>query len=245
MRRSPSSATASFALSGLLAAAALGPAAAQQRQGDIPALEPTRDVAVTYRMEGDGERGEMQMSWLAAERRLRIDVPERPAMGGGGNYMIVDRGEGRALMVMERQRVVMEMPLGPEAQAMLEPSANARFTREGTDSVAGHACTIWSYEDGPDNGRACVTDDGVMLRAIGSRRGGPGNGGEGRIEATQVAYGAQDPARFRPPTDYRTMRMPLQPPASPGGDGGGAPGTNSALPPPGLLPPGGGSPPSR
>jgi hypothetical protein len=102
-----------------------------------------------------------------------------------------------------------------------EPPASARFTKAGNDTVAGLRCTLWRYEDGDKRGETCLTADGVMLRSSG------GQGSRtGAVEATRVAYGPQDPARFQAPAGYRSMQLP------PG------------LTLPGLAPPGG-APPAR
>jgi hypothetical protein len=81
-----------------------------------------------------------------------------------------------------------------------------KATREGTDRVAGHDCTVWRIEpkkDDPDDGeakvkRACVTADGVPLRVV------EGEGEQRRTTvATRVEYARQDPAQFRVPEGYR------------------------------------------
>lgn len=180
----------------LLAGAAL-PAAAQDR----PTLFPTRDVTVTYRTLGAAQPGTPQsitMAWQAESQRFRSDLP-------GMGWMVADQRAGQGFLVMEQMRAVMDIPLG-QAMAQHGPAATATFRREGTDTVAGHACTVWSYQD-PQHGqgRACITADGVMLRAQGSQ-----GGQSGGMEATQVAYGALDPARFQKPAGYQTMQMPGQ-----------------------------------
>ena len=58
-----------------------------------------------------------------------------------------------------------------------------------------------------------------MLRAEGAHQGRRGG-----MEATQVSFGAQDPARFQRPQGYQTMRMPQgMPPGLIPGLGGGQP----------------------
>jgi hypothetical protein len=201
-----------LAVAAVLLAAAAAPASAQ----NAPRLTPTRDVAVTYRVQG--EQKPLRIAWLASEQRLRMDLPD-----AGNAYMILDRRANRGMMVMPEDEMVMDMPMNRPGTSspMMEPGPNARFTREGTDRVAGQNCTVWRYQDGADTGRSCITDDGVMLRGEG-RSGGH----QGKIEAVEVSYAAQDASRFRPPANYQTMQLPA------GLPGMGAPGTNSALPPP-------------
>jgi hypothetical protein len=170
------------------------PARAQER----PPLFPTRDVAVTYRVSGPqapANMPAMNIAWLAAAQTMRVDL-------AGMGWMVADHRAQRGFMVMEQMRMVMNIPMDQVAgRTGLSP--NARFRRTGSGSVAGHGCTVWSYEEGADRGTACITNDGVMLRAEGT-----GQGHSGTLEATQVNYGTQDPARFRLPAGYQTMQMP-------------------------------------
>ncbi len=179
----------------LLACLAALPAAAQDR----PLLYPTRDVSVVYRLTGPQAEGqEMRLSWLSAEQKLRTDMP------GGMGWAVLDRRSRRVVMVMDAQRMVMELPLGAAGGPSLpEPGENARFTRGGNAVVAGHSCTLWRYQEGQNSGEACITKDGVMLRSSGTY-----DGHRGGMEARQVTYGTQDATRFRPPEGYRVMQMP-------------------------------------
>lgn len=201
-----------LALSVLLGAL---PAVAQER----PPIEPTRDVAVTYRILGSmaGQDSRMRMAWLAAQGLQRSDMP-----GGMGGWMLLDRRAGRGFMVLDDQRMVMQTPdIRQQIATYGEPGPNARITREGTDRVANTACNVWRVEDQGQSSRICVTADGVMLRAIASNPRQPGQ--EGGVEAVAVEYGPQDPARFRVPAGYQTMQMPMgMPMGAPAG--GRAPG---------------------
>jgi hypothetical protein len=146
-----------------------------------------------------------------------------------GRYLLVDRRAGRAFMVSEAGRAVLELPAGGAAAPGGGPrpySPDARFAREGSDRVAGTPCTVWRIEDQGVRVRACITADGVLLRA--RDMGGPGGDAAGADrEAVRVDYGGQDPARFRPPPGFQTMRMPGQmmpPGGGPPGMQGGGPG---------------------
>lgn len=184
-------------LAAALVLALAAPASAQDR----PPLHPSRDVAITYRFIGDAQQGqmpEMQVSWLAAQRLMRSEMP-------GMGWMVMDHASQRAFMVMEQARMVMDVPIGQFMQQH-GPPPDASFRREGTATVAGLVCTVWSYRDSRTEGRACVTADGVTLRAEGTSQGRRGG-----MEATQVAYGPQDPARFQRPQGYQS------PPGAPPG----------------------------
>ncbi len=195
-------------LAALLSLAAL-PALAQDR----PPLYPTRDVSVTYRMVGatpaNAPMQSMVISWLAASQTMRMDM-------AGMGYMVADHRNQRGFMVMEQVRMIMDVPM-QQAMQQYGPTANATYRRTGSDTVAGVACTVWTFEDRGNNGTACVTAEGVMLRAQGSSQGQSGG-----MEATQVAFGAQDPGRFARPQGYQSMQIP--------GGGAGMPGMPGGRP---------------
>ena len=210
-----------LALACMLAAPLVAPASAVAQ--DRPAITPTRDVSVAYRVTGQGRANgtEMRISWMASGSLMRVDMP------GGQGFMVADmRGNAPGFMVMEGQRMIMDVPVNQLPATGMQPSANARFIREGTARIANTECTIWRMEDQGRSGRACLTADGVMLRA-------EGDGREGQIEATAVTYGPQDPGRFRRPSGYQSFQLPAGLP----GAGGGMP-RGTALPPPGMTPPG-------
>jgi hypothetical protein len=187
-----------LALAGLLLAA---PAAAQDR----PQLTPTRDVAVTYRQIGASAPQGMPpivIAWNAASGLMRSEM-------AGIGWSVVDMRAGRGFLVMEQMRTIMDMPAGQLA-VLPGQSPKASFRREGTATVAGLPCTIWFVQDGPSQGRACITADGVTLRADGTHQGQSGG-----LEATQVRFAPQDPARFQRPQGYQAMQgMPGMPPAA-------------------------------
>jgi hypothetical protein len=174
-----------------------GPAGAQDR----PNMIPTRDVAIIYRATAEGgvPPVEVWMSWLSARRLLRTDTP-------GVAWSVADHANGTGFIVMEEARRVMDMP-PVVIRHQLGPTPEARFTREGTDRVAGHGCTTWRYEDTGSEGRVCLTADGVMLRTRGTMSGITGG-----MEAIRVTYAAQDAARFELPEGYQHIQ-PRQRPA--------------------------------
>lgn len=197
-----------------LIAAAL-PAAAQDR----PPLHPTRDVSISYRFEGAAPQGipapagEMRLSWLNAEQKMRMDPP------GGQGWMVTDTRSGTSFMVQDQARMVMQMPRDASMPAPGLPPPGMTFTRGGTETLLGYRCTVWTMKSPDGDGEACVTDDGVMLRSRGTVQGHTGG-----MVATQVTYAAQDPARFQAPQGYQSMQMP----GAPGGPGG--PGRAPATP---------------
>jgi hypothetical protein len=194
---------------GLAAALLAAPALAQDR----PPLFPTRDVAVTYRVTGGPQPlNEMSMSWHAAQQLMRVDLP------GGLGFMVADQQNQRGFMVMEAQRMVMDVPMG-QAASHIQAFQNARFTRVGQDRVADTACTVWRYEGPSQNGTACITEDGVMLRSDTAAQGR-----QVRMEAIRIAYGPQPLARYQRPQGYQAMQMPQMPRGGPGAPPAAKPG---------------------
>jgi hypothetical protein len=211
--------TARFPLLLLLFA---GPALAQDR----PQITPTRDVAVTYRITGEGQTpGEMRMSWLAGRNLMRMDMPS------GQGWIVVDMSAGSAFMANDAQRMAIDMPASGVSGRMT-PNANARFTREGNARVANTDCVNWRVEEQGQAARICITSDGVMLRT--ESLGGQG-ASRGVMEATTVAFGPQDAARFQRPAGYQSLQLPPGMPQA-GPSGGGMP-RGTAIPPPGLTVP--------
>jgi hypothetical protein len=180
-------------------AALLSLAASPVVAQDRPALFPTRDVAVTYRITGAQPQAQgmqsLTIAWLAAAQTMRMDM-------AGMGYMVADHRNQRGFMVMEQARMIMDVPM-QQAMQQYGPSANATYRRTGTDTVAGNRCTVWTYEDRGNSGTACITTEGVMLRAQGTSQGQSGG-----MEATQVAFGTQDPSRFQRPQGYQSMQIP-------------------------------------
>ena len=174
----------------LLASAA---AAAQ----DQPILLPTRDVAVTFRLTGSNQQpGPIHAAWSASQRSLRVDNSSAPG------WLLVQQQSQRAFMVMP-QGLVMRLPAAPDIAKMLDnPQAQGRVTRGGRRTIAGYQCTDWQIErrDGK-GGVACITPDGVLLRAQQTGR-------RELLEATEVAYGRQDPARFQLPQGAPQIDLP-------------------------------------
>lgn len=180
-----------------LAAALIATLPAMAQAQDRPQIFPTRDVAVTYRVAGQGQQAELTMLWSAARRMMRMNMPE------GLGYMVTDHQGQRGFMVMEQMRMVMDMPM-QQAGGLQQDLENARFTRGGTEKIAGHDCTVWRYQSASGQGEACITGDGVVLRGNGSARGA----GDGRMEATRVVFAPQDASLFQRPRGYQTMQMP-------------------------------------
>jgi hypothetical protein len=169
-----------------LAAAALICAPARAQLPAAPLAHPSRDVDVTYRMERGDRVLTERMRWQAATLRQRVDPPTE------GLFIVIDYKAGRMRTVRLSDRLVLEMAA--------PPSGGGAYVRQGADQVAGLPCTDWQAT--ATDGRstvACITDDGVMLRASA--------GGRTLVSAASVDYAPQDPALFAVPDGFIVRRV--------------------------------------
>jgi hypothetical protein len=167
-------------------ATAIAGAPARAAAPAAPLAHPSRDVDVTYRMvQGDKVLTE-RMRWQAATQRQRVDPPT------DGLFIVIDYQAGRMHTVRLSDRLVLDMAA--------PATGDGAYVRQGADQVAGLACTDW--EATATDGRAtvaCITDDGVMLRATA--------GGRTLVSAVSVDYAPQDPALFAMPDGFTVRTM--------------------------------------
>lgn len=154
-----------------------------------PAVQPTRDVDVTYKVPVPSAPGTallQRLRWNASRRQQRVDLPT------SGNWMVVDFAAHRMAMVRDQTREVIDLPAPRSADL---PGGGSGYSRRGDASVAGIACTEWRTIDTQGQETlACYTADGVLLRARAGDRV--------LMEAVSVNYTAQDAAVFQTPADY-------------------------------------------
>lgn len=171
--------------------------------GEQPRYLPRSDAAITYRSTGSDPMvpATLTIRYFAAGDRLRIE-------GGPLGYLLVDRTMERVEMVMPQPHLVLEMPPGGGVTEGFILSRRLVFTRTGSDTVLGRACTIYDVtaDRTPNSARGsvCLTADGLLLR-------GQGRGRDGRmasIEATSIAMATQPAGLFSPPAGYKMMAMP-------------------------------------
>jgi Domain of unknown function (DUF4412) len=200
------------ALAGLtVALLAATPVMAQEH----PTLAPTRDVTIDYRLESKAAGNQprtMKIQITAGGTRMRVEA--QPAPG----YMIMDRTAGRTIMVMTQQHTYADVPTSPAMANTFQLTDKMGFTRQGTDTVAGQRCTVWTVRRENGAGVACITDDGVLLRGDSDTGGGPSH-----IVATKVTYGTLADSVFQAPPDYKKMDVPA---------GAGRPGMAPGVPHP-------------
>ena len=181
---------------GLLAA---GTVLAQDR----PLIQPIRDVAVTYRVEGaaasvvpGGIPNALRLSWDAERQRLRAE-PE-----GRSQVIIVDLHARTALVMDTMLRSALTLPM---RASDLQPLTleGARLTRREDAVIAGLPCTNWAIQSNRGNGVVCFTADGVPLRADGDV-----DGRHGTFTASSVSYAPLSDSLFRVPDEFLQLSFP-------------------------------------
>lgn len=189
----------------LIAAAVLALGCSPAFAADLPSLHPSRDVAVVYHADGTAETGGVPQShtirlyWGEGGEALRVEVEGQPIVA------LIDFKRQRMAMLVGPRKMVLETKLDPAMVPGFVLPAGAKAVRAGTDTVAGLGCAVWRLNGPRGSGTACVTDDGVVLRADGRAEHG-----SGRLEAVSVTYAPQPAALFAPPAGF--ARMDLQHP---------------------------------
>ena len=122
-------------------------------------------------------------------------------------WAIVDLARDRVTVVFTAQRGYFDIPLDPARFPGLTVPPGTTMTRIGTATVAGLGCTDWQVQGVQEQGTACITGDGLVLRAKG-RGKGPDFHGSGSLHAVQVHYGPQPAGLFVPPAGFRRIDLP-------------------------------------
>ncbi len=169
------------------------PVVAQER----PAVRPTHDVSVTYRLRGVDPNGrpesrQIHMSWTDQGRRMRLE------MEGQSDFALVDYETSHITMVMLQRELYVALPFDPRHPPGLDIPADVSMTEAGTDMVAGTRCVVW-HLNGPLAGTACITPDGLPLRLRTTATG------EAAMEAVSVAYGPQPANLFTVPAGLHAI----------------------------------------
>jgi hypothetical protein len=174
-----------------------GPALAQER----PVMVPSKDTTVDYQMEGrSGGPRSMRMMYSAGGKMIRIDMP------GQKGYVVMNRDAHRMMIVMAEAHRYMEHDLPPGQRDPFDMGNGQKFTKKGTETIAGMRCTVWEAT-GEHPGNGCVTDDGIVLRG----ESAPPNGEKSRLIATAVSVAPIAPDMFAAPTGFAKMDIPSMP----------------------------------
>lgn len=168
-----------------------------------PATLPTRDVAVTYRLQGAARESvpgglpeTVRLSWDAGGRRLRVE-PE-----GRQQVLLVDLNAPRAELIDKGMHGVLTLPMRTRD---VEPLTlqDATLTPRGRAVVAGLSCTEYDVVAKRGRGVVCLTADGVALRASGTV-----DGKQGAFTALSVTPGPLPAGSFDVPLGYMHLAFP-------------------------------------
>jgi len=138
--------------------------------------------------------------------KMRIDVDN---MGMKG-FMLMERGGKTATVVMEPSpgmKMAMEVDLAQAAAANSGPFDmwNMKGSRIGTDRILGESCDWWQAEHNGKKSKACVTPDGIPLKAVDAQTN------ESVWEVVRLERRTQDAALFVVPADAQRMQVPNMP----------------------------------
>jgi hypothetical protein len=163
-----------------------------------PTFPPTRDVAVQYHAVISDKTAPhaFLLRYRAEDARARLD-------GDLPGYVLVDLRPPRAQIVMPKLQLVFDLPADAGLDQVLTLGNRAQFARAGTETIAGLSCTRWRISGPQASGTACVTADGVVLRAEGRDR----DGRSGSVEAVAVRYGPEPATLFTLPPGLHAVRL--------------------------------------
>lgn len=177
-----------------------------------PLLAPMRDVTVSYRMTGGSINKvaeKMSTTFTLNGERVRIDYFHWMESKTPYTSLVFDRPANRDIAIMEERRGYVERDTVGLSNPALYLDKTMQFTRVGSATVAGTACTDWTVKarDKANDGRTvCITDDGVLLRLVAPP---PGNQA---LTAIEVKYGSPPESIFEVPADFTRLkpRTPAQ-----------------------------------
>jgi hypothetical protein len=176
---------------------------------DQPRLAPSRDVVVVYGLTAaEGSKVEkIQVTYSGEGKKARLDFfndADQPSIGS----TIVDQDADLVIMLLPARRAYFEQAAGPARALAFPLDAQMRFTPGAIASVVGQTCREWEVVGSGTRGSACVTSDGVVLRAV---RAEPT---VGTIEAQSIVYAPQSPTLFVPPAGYVKLIRVLRDPSA-------------------------------
>lgn len=173
-----------------------------------PKLAPTRSVVVTYELSGSSRTDgatKLQVSYSNQPGRVRMDFFRSAESSKPFGSLIFDRPQNRVVTLLPAQRAYLERDAAGLANPGLLLGPDMHYVRQGTQQVAGLTCTDWQVSGGDQRGTACVTDDGVPLKAT---RGAPNSG---EMDAITVEYTEPPAAAFSIPPGFRRLKSAPSP----------------------------------
>ena len=95
-------------------------------------LRPTRDVAVTYRVEGGDQAPRMvPVAWITASQKVRAEPSGIPG------WLLVDLPRNQARMIIDTQGLAVNLPAGDLTPLLGGVPPGTRMTPAGSAKVGG------------------------------------------------------------------------------------------------------------
>jgi hypothetical protein len=158
-----------------------------------PLLVPRRDVTVDYQIQpAHHDPIDITVAIAAGGERLKVTSITLPTT------LLIDRRAETAAIILPLLRAYTTIPIGKydPRNTVLN---GARFTPGEHRHLAGLDCTVWHAASADGEARACVTDDGVILRGEAENVNGKGSAA---VLALRVQYGKVPAAEFAIPAGY-------------------------------------------
>lgn len=170
---------------------------------DQPPLAPTRPVTVTYSVVGPPNGpGKVGVVYDTDARRVRLDFYRAIASQAPTASLIFDTQRDRAVTLIPERKAYMQRDTKGLANPGLFLGPALSYTRQGTEHFAGLTCTDWAIKKNNADANACITDDGVVLKANGAGASAQ------HLTAIAVTYGPPPADAFNIPKNYRLVLPP-------------------------------------
>jgi hypothetical protein len=172
------------------------------RAADHPVLAPTREVEVTYKLTGANQQNGAQILRVtyADQGRVRLDFFHFATETSAFASLIFDPPANRVITLLPERQGYLQRDVGKLVNPGSPLTDKMNFTRQTSVTIAGLQCVDWSVTNGAaGEGTACVTADGVVLRATRSKPVA------GSMEALTVKYTPTSPDLFTPPPNYQLI----------------------------------------
>lgn len=168
--------------------------------GDSPALAPTADVAVTYRVVRAATPGgprKLTVRQTAGAAKTRVDSYIFADGKTPYESMIADRASDRMQVLVYARQAVIQAPSDGYEIPGITLTPDMGFKRGADKTIAGLKCADWEVTP-PKRApwTACITANGVVLRTSSATR---------EMEATSVEFGSLLANIFLPPPDLKPM----------------------------------------
>lgn len=174
---------------------------------DQPPLAPTRPVAVTYSATGQPRGpGKIGVIYDQDAKRVRMDFYRALGSRTPEASLIFDTTNDRAVTLIPGRKVYMQRSTKGLANPGLFLGPTLSYTRQETEHFAGLTCTDWAIRKEDAKASACITDDGVVLKASGAGERGQ------NLTAIAIAYGPPPAGAFSIPASYTLVTPPAQQP---------------------------------